>query len=51
MEKDPNKVKDWPIIGVRVDPKLKEDFEKQLTENKDTQSHALRRLIRNYTKG
>jgi hypothetical protein len=43
-----SEVRKWPIVGARIDPKLKEEFAKKIKINKETQSHALRRMIRLY---
>lgn len=48
MNKERDKVRDWPIVGARVDPKQKEAFERKLAERGETQNHALRRMIRQY---
>jgi len=49
-EKDKNKVRNWSEIKVRVDPDTREQFQKSLKDTGESQSHAMRRMIRNYSK-
>lgn len=48
--KDVKKVRDWPQVIVRIDPEEKEDLDAALDRNNESQSKAIRRLLRNYSK-
>ena len=49
-DKDKNKVCNWPELKTRVDSETKQQFQDKLKETGETQSHAMRRMIRNYSK-
>lgn len=51
MAENPPKVDTWKEVRARVDPDTDAAFKAALEKNKESQSKAIRRMIRNYTKG
>jgi len=51
MPKDqPDKVRNWPQLSTRIDPDEEAAFKAALEKNNESQSKAIRRMVRNYSK-